>query len=220
MNFDPTQNPAIIPALSKRLGAPQGNVQAHYPILWKELSARKMNNKWPLIIALATNGVECGQFNVIKEYGGPVYFTKMYWTDQKLAKQLGNKSAADAVKYCGRGPIQITGANNYKKYGEILGLDLLKNPDLLLDPAHGYAAFAAFFMDHGVHVWANKYGQESDPSEKERSLKMCRRLVNGGLNSYIKFKSLVLVLTALYDLADAPSKADSLSKPQSPAAPA
>jgi predicted chitinase len=36
-------------------------------------------------------------------------------------------------KYYGRGPVLITGADNYAAMGKFLGLDLTSNPDLLLD---------------------------------------------------------------------------------------
>jgi hypothetical protein len=36
--------------------------------------------------------------------------------------------------YYGRGYVQLTWSHNYKKYGEILGIDLLGNPDKVMDP--------------------------------------------------------------------------------------
>ena len=38
--------------------------------------------------------------------------------------------------YYGRGYVQITWDYNYKKFGEILNIPLLKNPDLALDPTY------------------------------------------------------------------------------------
>jgi len=70
----------------------------------------------------------------IKEYGGDAYFIKRYWTNKKIANELGNKSAEDAVNFCGKGDVQITGRRNYKKMGDILGIDLIGNPDLAMQP--------------------------------------------------------------------------------------
>lgn len=69
----------------------------------------------------------------IKERGGNAYFIKMYWTNQKKAKELGNLSAQDAIDFCGKGKPQLTGRGNYTKMGKILGIPLDKKPDLMFD---------------------------------------------------------------------------------------
>lgn len=49
--------------------------------------------------------------------------------------------------YYGRGYIQLTWKANYEKYGKILGLDLVNDPDLALDPK-----VALFIL---IHVFKN-----------------------------------------------------------------
>ena len=46
----------------------------------------------------------------------------------------GPASSGDGWKYRGRGFNQLTGIANYKKYGNIIGKDLVGNPDLVNDP--------------------------------------------------------------------------------------
>lgn len=70
----------------------------------------------------------------IKEYGSYKYLSK--YDTGKLAKALGNTPEADGdgVLYAGRGHVMITGLDNYRKFSKLLGIDLVKNPDLALDP--------------------------------------------------------------------------------------
>ena len=46
----------------------------------------------------------------------------------------GSASSGDGWTYRGRGFNQLTGRANYKKYGNIIGKDLVGNPDLVNDP--------------------------------------------------------------------------------------
>lgn len=79
-----------------------------------------------------------GTMKPITEYGSRKYFNK--YDTGRLAKILGNTPQADGDGYLyrGRGYIQITGKSNYLKFSKILGIDLVRNPDLALDPDIAY----------------------------------------------------------------------------------
>jgi len=47
--------------------------------------------------------------------------------------RIGNNNKSDGSKFVGRGFNQLTGKSNYRKYSKLLGVDLLNNPDLLLN---------------------------------------------------------------------------------------
>lgn len=59
--------------------------------------------------------------------------------------QTGNTAPGDGWKYRGRGFNQITFKNSYKKYGNIVGVDLVANPDRLNDIDIA-AKLAVYFM--------------------------------------------------------------------------
>lgn len=61
------------------------------------------------------------------EYGKAEYFVRKYWLNSKIAKILGNDDAKDAFNYRGRGLVQITGEDNYTKFG------IADNPDKALE---------------------------------------------------------------------------------------
>ena len=50
--------------------------------------------------------------------------------------RMGNDEPGDGWRYRGRGP-QLTGKNNYRKAGNLVSLNLLADPDLMLKPEIG-----------------------------------------------------------------------------------
>jgi putative chitinase len=64
------------------------------------------------------------------------------------ANRMGNgdEASGDGWKYRGKGLIQVTGKENHAKCGEALGLPLIDNPDLLLEPVNA-ALSAAWYWD-------------------------------------------------------------------------
>ena len=73
----------------------------------------------------------------IKPYlGNPEKFSELVYGYQTAkGKNLGNKEPGDAWKFRGRGLIQLTGRDNYERIGKALNVDLVKNPELVNDPA-------------------------------------------------------------------------------------
>lgn len=89
---------------------------------------------------LATSFWETGRtMQAVKEKTdktGEAYFFRMYdikGSRPQVAKRLGNLYPGDGVKFAGRGQVQLTGRTNYFNMGNYLKLDLINNPDLLLD---------------------------------------------------------------------------------------
>jgi len=100
---------------------------------------------------IAQIGHESGQLKYVKEIWGPTVAQARY----EGRSDLGNTVAGDGSKYRGRGLIQITGRANYMACGEGLGLDLIKQPELLEKPQHACMSAAWFWATKGLSTLAD-----------------------------------------------------------------
>ncbi len=66
-------------------------------------------------------------------------------------EDLGNTEPGDGKRFKGRGPIQITGRDNYAKFAEWSGLDCVNHPELLEIPTNGFLASAWFWKTRGLN---------------------------------------------------------------------
>lgn len=133
-------------------------------------------------------------FAPIKEYGNRNYFTRMYWTNVRTRKQLGNLTQADAYTFYGRGYIQLTGRNNYLKVSEDLKIpDLLQNPDIACEPLIAGKVLAWYWEKHGL-VGLCEQLKTAKPDYYPAMLMEIRRRVNGGLNGLGEFLSTLKIL--------------------------
>lgn len=86
-------------------------------------------------------------------------------------KDLGNTQPGDGPRYKGRGPIQLTGRNNYRAAGQALNVDLENNPTLAATPQVGFRVAAWFWDSHGLNALADN-----------GDFVGITRVINGGLN--------------------------------------
>ncbi len=112
----------------------------------------------PLRVAafLATVAHESGEFKWMQEIWGPTKQQIKYDPPGRLAKQLGNTQAGDGKRYMGRGPIQLTGRGNYRRFGTILGLPLETQPELAAQLDHGIRIAACFWQTKDLNVLADR----------------------------------------------------------------
>lgn len=132
------------------------------------------------VAAFLSNCVhECGRFTVFTEnlnYSSdallrvfPKYFKTKVVADSVARKpQLianivyasrmgnGDSTTGDGWKYRGRGIIQITGKDNYSALTKDLGVDLIGNPDRLLEPELSAMSAAWFLFKNNILQYADK----------------------------------------------------------------
>lgn len=117
---------------------------------------------------LAQVGHESGGFKYNKELGGAAYFQKY-----EGRKNLGNIYPGDGYKYRGRGLIQLTGRYNYTKYSKILGLNLVDEPEIVINPEVSLRIAVAYWELNNLNELADV-----------GNVKAITRRINGGLNGY------------------------------------
>ena len=114
---------------------------------------------------------ESGEFRWMEELWGPTAAQQRYEPPADLAARLGNTEPGDGKRYKGRGPIQVTGRSNYQRFGKLLGIDLVGQPELAATPAVGFQIAGAFWKSNGL----NELADVGD------FLKITKR-INGGTN--------------------------------------
>lgn len=73
------------------------------------------------------------------------------------ARRMGNgdERSGDGWRYRGRCPIQLTGRDNYRRMGELLGLPLLDMPQLAIETDTGALIAAAWWRENGLNALAD-----------------------------------------------------------------
>lgn len=156
----------ITPELLKRIAGASGTkkiIDGLVQYLPDVMDEYEINTKLRIAHFLGQLAHESDHFRTLQEYAtGDAYEGR---------RDLGNTKRGDGRRYKGRGPIQITGRYNYRKYGNLLGVDLEGNPELATTPEIGTKIAALFWSENGLNEWADK-----------DNLKVITRRINGGYN--------------------------------------
>lgn len=92
----------------------------------------------------------------------------------------GDEASGDGFLFRGRGILQLTGRSNYASASKEMGVDLLKNPDLLLQPQHAALSAAWFWAKNGLNELAD---DNTDDNDKEDFTKITKA-INGGTQGF------------------------------------
>lgn len=165
-------------------GTPRSNIETHLPFVLSALEKNELADKDMVLMALATIRAETASFLPISEAvskfnttlpGTPPFFDKY-----DFRADLGNRGPNDGADFKGRGFIQLTGRNNYERYGQRigLGLQLLDNPDLANSSQIAALLLADFLKDKERAI---------REALSQNDLAKARRLVNGGSHGLAEF---------------------------------
>ena len=114
----------------------------------------------------------------IKERGGKAYFEENYdiaGDKPARARANGNTEPGDGARYAGRGFVQLTWKNNYRRVGDLIGVDLVGNPDRALEPETA-ATILILGMEEGWFT-GRRLSEYFNASRAEWM--QARRIVNG-----------------------------------------
>lgn len=157
------------------------------PHLQDALEEASINTPMRIAAFLAQTGMESGDFAAMEEYAsGAAYEGR---TD------LGNTQPGDGVRFKGRGPIQLTGRNNYTAFSQAMGKgDLfVQQPELVKTDAWGFKAAAWFWNMRGL----NKYADAG-------AFNAVTYRINGGCMGYWERDRRYKVAKEALGIADAP----------------
>ncbi len=158
------------------------NIEENLPFVRDALGEAGLADKPMVLVALATIRAETESFRPISEGrsrfntspGGHPFDLYDGRTD------LGNQGRPDGESYRGRGYVQLTGRDNYRRHGAAIGLGdrLVEEPELANEPATAARLLASFL---GAKERRVKEALLTD------DLRAVRRLVNGGSHGLDRF---------------------------------
>jgi hypothetical protein len=136
----------------------EGTIRA----IWNECIAQGLDLASQIAYVLATTEWETGRaFQPVKE----AYWKSEAWRQANLRY----------FPYYGRGYVQLTWEQNYRVYGEKLGLDLVNNPDLALEPEN-----ALFILIDGFKTGSFTGKKITDYiNDQDTDYYNARRVING-----------------------------------------
>jgi putative chitinase len=161
MSLNPSTLQRAMPGLSVDLA------QTYTPFLRKAMLERGITTPQRAAAFLAQLGHESLSLKFFEEIWGPTQAQRGY----EGRVDLGNTHTGDGKRYKGRGPIQLTGRSNYRKYGGLLRLPLEEQPEMAAKPGVGFRTAALFWQQIG----ANALADAGDFRE-------ITRRINGGFN--------------------------------------
>ncbi|MES2971153.1 MAG: peptidoglycan DD-metalloendopeptidase family protein [Patescibacteria group bacterium] len=163
--------------------APPGNIDKYLPLILDALHEFGLDDRQMVLFTLATTAPETPGFEPISERSDgsrydPDPSINPSAKRRAVAVRNGNTTKGDGYRYRGRGFEQLTWKNSYRAYGDIIGVNLVDNPDLANDPRNAARIMAAFIKARESRIRAGLNRNDTrDP----------RAAINGGSNGLSLF---------------------------------
>ena len=153
---------------------PAARREAFLPFLQAAMTEFAIESPARAAAFLAQLAHESGQFRFMEEIWGPTAAQRRYEPASTLATNLGNSEVGDGRRFKGRGPIQITGRANYRRFGDLLGADLVSEPARAALPEIAFRIAGLYWAKKGLNELADR---ATDDAFREIT-----RRINGGFN--------------------------------------
>ena len=160
---------------------PRANIERFLPPVLRAFADAGMDDRDLVLMGLATIRAESEGFEPIDEKVSRFNSSDLSNPSTRFdlyVGRLGNRTRQEAESYRGRGFVQLTGRDNYRIYGERLGIPLLDAPKRANDPKIAARILAAFIADKRSRA---KYAILGD------DLATARKLVIGGSHGLDRF---------------------------------
>jgi len=159
-----------------------GNIKTNLPYVLAALKDRGLHDRPMVLMALATIRAEAEPFLPVDE-GRSKFNTSPNGHPFDLydnRRDLGNRGRPDGDRYKGRGFVQLTGRDNYRRYGPKLTTpaNLETRPQLAATPVVAADLLALFIGDRELQI---------KDALMHDNLMAARRLVNGGSHGLAPF---------------------------------
>jgi predicted chitinase/tetratricopeptide (TPR) repeat protein len=177
---------------------PEAKGQSFLPFLQAAIAEFAIEAAARCAAFLAQVAHESGQFRFMEEIWGPTAAQRRYEPPSSLATRLGNTQPGDGKRFKGRGPIQITGRANYRRFGDLLGLDLVADPGRAALPETAFRISGLFWARNGLNELADLATAEA--------FQTITRRINGGLNGLADRERFYAVARRVLGVPDAPAE--------------
>lgn len=161
---------------------------AYLPFLQQAMNEFDITTSLREAAFLAQIAHESGEFRWMEEIWGPTAAQRRYEPVTSKSVGLGNNQPGDGKRFKGRGPIQLTGRANYRRYGDELDVDLITDPTRAATPEVGFRTAGLYWKKNGLNELADK-----------QWFKTITKRINGGFNGledrtryYVRAKNVLL----------------------------
>jgi hypothetical protein len=175
----------VTPSMVKQMFPPAtklANIEANLPFVLAGLRARQLGDRPMVLMALATVRAETEGFLPIDE-GRSRFNTRntpfdLYDAGTPIGARLGNTEPGDGPRFKGRGYIQLTGRDNYRRVGAQISVDLVADPPAANSPSIAGLILAQFLKNNESRIRTALANDD---------LARARKLVNGGSHGLDRF---------------------------------